>query len=223
MQTTIFKTDAHLRQDVIDEIERDWRFKPAELGVEVDQGIVTLTGTVSSYTKLLAAADIAAEIAGTKGVANELTVRTPGTGVMNDTELASAVRTAMKWDVDVPDEKIEVIVRNGAVTLKGNVAYWYQKKAAADSIASLTGVAAVNNHISVVPPTLSDSDVRSRIEKAIERRIPLAARHITVDVKDGYVTLTGNVPFYGDRLQAGKAAWIAEGVRDVENKLVTTW
>lgn len=48
MKTTVFKTDSQLRQDVIDEIERDWRFKAAELGVEVDQGVVTLTGTVSS-------------------------------------------------------------------------------------------------------------------------------------------------------------------------------
>jgi len=223
MKTTLFKTDAQLRQDVIDEIERDWRFKPAEVGVEVDQGIVTLTGTVSSYAKLVAAADIAAEIAGTKGVANELTVRTPGIGVMNDTELASAVRTALKWDVDVPDEKLEVIVRNGAVTLKGSVDYWYQKKAAADAIVNLAGVAAVNNYITIVPPALSDRDIRVNIEKALERRLPLAARHITVDVKDGYVTLTGNVQFYGDRLQAGKAAWMAEGVRSVENKLVATW
>jgi len=35
MKTTVVKTDAQLRKDVIDEIERDWRFKAAELGVEV--------------------------------------------------------------------------------------------------------------------------------------------------------------------------------------------
>lgn len=223
MKTATFKTDAQLRQDVIDEIERDWRFKPAELGVEVDAGIVTLTGTVSSYPKLIAAADIAAEIAGTKGVANELRVRAPGTGLMNDAELASNVRKTLAWDVDVPDERVEVIVRNGAVTLKGNVSYWYQKRAAADAIAGLSGVAAVNNYISVVPRTLSDGDIRLGIEKAIERRLPLASPHIKVDVKDGSVTLTGNVQFYGDRLQAGKAAWMAEGVREVENKVVATW
>src|SRR6185295_819970 len=124
MKTAVFKSDSQLRQDVIDEIERDWRFKRAELGIEVDQGIVTLTGTVSSYPKLVAAADIAADIAGTKGVANELTVHTPDLARPNDTELASAVCGALKWDVDVPDEKIEVIVRNGIVTLKGTVDYW---------------------------------------------------------------------------------------------------
>jgi osmotically-inducible protein OsmY len=223
MKATMFKTDAQLRQDVIDEIERDWRFKPAEIGVEVDQGIVSLTGTVSSYTKLMAAANIAAEIAGTKGVANELTVRLPGTALPNDGDVAAQVRAALKWDVDVPEEKIEVIVRNGAVTLKGKVDYWYQKKAAGDTVARLSGVAAVNNHITVVPPVQSDRDVRDEIVKAIGRRIPLAADRIKVEVKDGIVTLSGNVQFYADRLQAEKAAWMTEGVRNVINQLAATW
>jgi osmotically-inducible protein OsmY len=223
MKTTTFKTDSQLRQDVIDEIERDWRFKAAELGVEVDQGVVTLTGTVSSYPKLVAAADIAAEIAGTKGVANELAVRAPGTPGQNDTDLAAAVRTALKWDVDVPEERIDVIVRHGAVTLKGSVDYWYQKRSAGDRVMSILGVSAINNHITVTPPLTSDHDIRAHIEKAIERRIPLAARHITIDVKDGIVTLSGSVQFYGDRALAEKAAWMTEGVRNVNNKLVATW
>src|SRR6266508_4585569 len=189
MKTTVVKTDAQLRKDVIDEIERDWRFKAAELGVEVDQGIITLTGTVSSYPKLVAAADIAAEIAGTKGVANELTVRTPGLTAPDDTELAAAVRSALKWDVNVPEDAIDVIVRKGAVTLKGSVDYWYQKRAAGDQVMSIAGVSALNNHISVVPPLIADRDLRANIEKALVRRIPLAARHIEIDVTDGVVTL----------------------------------
>lgn len=223
MKTTMFKTDTQLRQDVLDEIERDWRFKPAEIGVEVDQGIVSLTGTVSSYTKLMAAANIAAEIAGTKGVANELTVRLPGTGLPNDSDVAAQVRAALKWDVDVPEEKVEVIVRNGTVTLKGKVDYWYQKKSAGDTISRITGVAAVNNHITVVPPAQNDRDIHDEITRALARRIPLTPEHIRVQVKDGVVTLTGNVQFYGDRLQAEKAAWMTEGVRDVVNGLVATW
>jgi osmotically-inducible protein OsmY len=223
MKMTTFKTDSKLREEVIDEIERDWRFKAAELGVEVDQGVVTLTGTVSSYPKLVAAADIAAEIAGTKGVANELTVRTPGLTGPNDTELAGAVRTALKWDIEVPEERIDVIVRNGVVTLKGSVDYWYQKRTAGDRVVTLAGVSAINNHITIVPPAISDHDIRTNIEKAIERRIPLAAQHITVDVKDGLVTLSGNVQLYSDRLQAERTAWTTEGVRTVVNKLVATW
>lgn len=223
MTTSIFKTDAQIRQDTLDELERDWRFKPAEIGVEVDQGVVTLTGTVSSYTKLLAAGDITADIAGVRGVANELTVRTPGMGLPNDAEIAGAVRNALKWDPDVPDEKIEVLVRNGAVTLKGTVDYWYQRKAACDTAMRISGVGALNDHITVTPPRLVDADVRDEIRKALKRRIPLASDNIGVHVSDGTVTLTGNVQFYSDRLQAERAAWMTEGVRNVVNSLSTTW
>jgi len=222
VQTNVFKSDSQLRRDVIDEIERDWRFKAAEIGVEVDQGIVTLTGTVSSYPKLMTAAEIAADVAGTKGVANGLSVRTPDMTSPNDTELASAVRNALKWDVSVPEEKIEVIVRKGVVTLTGTVDYWFERRAAADRVMSLTGVSAINNHITVVPPMISDHDIARAIEKSIARRLPLA-RHIHVDVKDGHVALSGSVQFYGDRRQAEKASWATEGVRSVENKIIATW
>jgi osmotically-inducible protein OsmY len=223
MKTTVHKADAQLRQDVIEEIERDRRFKPAELGVEVDQGVVTLIGTVSSYAKVTAAADIAADIAGTKAVANELTVRAADSLFVGDTELAAAIRSALKWDADLPDEMIEVIVRHGVVTLKGSVDYWYQRQAAAVRVGALAGVVAINNHIVVVAPLMADGDIRANIERALARRIPLAARHIKTEVKGGMVRLTGNVHLNSDRLQAEKAAWTTEGVRDVENKLVPTW
>jgi osmotically-inducible protein OsmY len=223
VKTTVHKTDAQLRQDVIDEIERDRRFKPAELGVEVDRGIVTLIGTVSSYAKVTAAADIAADIAGTKGVANELTVHAPDSLFMGDTELAAAIRSALKWDADLPDELIEVIVRHGVVTLKGSVDYWYQRQAAAARVGALSGVVAINNHLVVVAPMMADGDIRANIEKAIARRIPLAARHIKTEVNGGMVRLSGNVELNSDRLQAEKAAWTTEGVRHVENKLIATW
>lgn len=223
MKKTVSKTDAQLRQDVIDEIERDRRFKPAELGVEVDQGIVTLIGTVSSYAKVTAAADIAADIAGTKGVANELTVRATDSLSMGDTELAAAIRSVLKWDADLPEEMIEVIVRHGVVTLRGSVDYWCQRRAAAVRVGTLAGVTAINNDIVVVPRAIADGDIRANIEKAMARRIPLAARHIRTEVEGGMVRLSGNVQFHSDRIQAEKAAWATEGVRDVENKLVPTW
>jgi hypothetical protein len=90
------KDDADLQADVLAEIARDPRFRPAEIGVEVDNGVVTLTGTVSSYPKLVAAANIAVEIAGVKGVANELTLEIASTFFRNDTELVSAIREALR-------------------------------------------------------------------------------------------------------------------------------
>ena len=220
---TLYKTDAQLQEDVQAELNRDWRFKPAEIGVEVDAGVVTLTGTVSSYTKLIAAGEVAAQIAGAKGVANDLTVRTPGTTITSDTQIVEAVRNALLWNADVPEEKIDVIVRNGAVTLKGKVDYWYQRKAAADTAGHVTGVITVSDQIEIVPPKLADLDIKADIRKALMRRMPYAADAIHVEVAHGVVTLTGEVRSYSDRVQAANAVWAATGVKNVVNQLKATW
>jgi len=82
------KTDKQIQLDVLAEIARDFRFKPAELGVEVDAGVVTLTGTVTSYPKLALAAEIAGSVPGVKDVANKLTVELAPYAVRDDTRIA---------------------------------------------------------------------------------------------------------------------------------------
>lgn len=222
MSGVFTKTDAQIRDDVIEEIERDPRFEPAEFGVEVDDGIVTLDGTVSSYEKVLLAADTAATVAGVKGVANELVVRADG-GVVDDAAIATGIRRALHTDPLVPDEKVELIVRDGLATLGGKVGYAYQRRAAIDSARRIYGVKAVHDEILIAPPQQSDDDMKHEIESALRRRIPSAARHIRVDVREGVVTLRGNVQYFTERLQAEKAAWMTESVRNVVNSLTTTW
>lgn len=216
------KDDAALQADVLKEIARDPRFRPAEIGVEVDSGVVTLTGTVSSYPKLSAAAEIAAEIAGVKGVANDLTLAISSSYVRSDTELVAAIRDALRWDIDVPDEKIEVIVRNGRVLLKGTVDYWYERVAAVKAVERLSGVVAVSDQMSVKPGVVADIDLAGEIGDAIARRTS-GANRIGVDVKAGVVTLRGTALTPHDRFQAQKAAWSTKGVRGVVDQIEVTW
>jgi osmotically-inducible protein OsmY len=115
------KTDAEIQQDVIRELKWDPRVEETEVGVEVDNGIVTLTGTVSSWAKRLAAKEAAHRVFGVLDVANDVTVKVPGSLTRTDTDLAQAVRHALKWDVMVPDERITSTVSNGWVTLEGTV------------------------------------------------------------------------------------------------------
>jgi osmotically-inducible protein OsmY len=216
------KDDAELQTDVLAEIARDARFQPAEIGVEVDSGVVTLTGTVSSYPKLAAAAEIAAEIAGVKGVANDLTLEMSSAFVRTDTELVAAIREALRRDIDVPDEKIEIIVRNGRVTLKGTVDYWYERTAAVKAVERLSGVVAASDQIAVKPQPAGDADVAAEIGDAIARRTS-GANRISVAVKAGAVTLRGRALTPHDRFQAEKAAWSTKGVRTVTNQIEVTW
>ncbi|MBI2014064.1 MAG: BON domain-containing protein [Chloroflexi bacterium] len=211
------KTDRQIQLDVLAEIARDVRFRPAELGVEVDDGIVTLTGTVSSYVKLGQAADIAAAVYGVKDVANKLTVETATK--LDDTRLAQAVRDALRWDVDVPEERIDSIVRDGVVTLKGTVDHWGQRAAARDAVAKIGGVRYVNDHLVVCPaPPRGDHQIFDDIKAALRRQLP--TDDIDVAVDRGTVTLMGTVSWYGHRQRAEQAASNTAGVRSVTNKIL---
>jgi osmotically-inducible protein OsmY len=150
------KLDRDLQRDVLNELNRDGRLTPAEVGVEVSGGVVTLTGTVSRPDKVDAAANVAVSVVGVRDVANKLVVEADA-GEHDDTKIAHAARHALGWNTAVPAEQIDSIVRRGVVTLRGNVEHWYQRNAAEETVAAIAGVAAVTNEIQLfVPPTRDD-------------------------------------------------------------------
>jgi osmotically-inducible protein OsmY len=145
-------TDAQVQQSVLRELQWDTRVDETEVGVEVDDGIVILTGTVGSWAKRLAAQEAAHRVSGVLDVANDLVVEVPGNRARTDTNIARAVRHALEWNVFVPDERIRSSVSNGWVTLEGDVDYWTQREDAENAIRHLDGVAGVSNRIAIEPP-----------------------------------------------------------------------
>src|SRR6266508_6461375 len=115
------KSDAQIHQDVLRQLRWDSRVDDTEVGVAVDQGVVTLTGTVASYAKKLAAQEAAHRVTGVLDVADDIRVKVPGSLGRTDTEIAQAVRHALEWNVMVPDTHITSTVTDGWVTLEGGV------------------------------------------------------------------------------------------------------
>jgi osmotically-inducible protein OsmY len=214
------KTDAQLHRDVLEELKWDSRVDETEVGVEVDKGVVTLTGTVTSWAKRMAAQEAARRVTGVLDVANDIEVKSPGGPSRTDTEIAQAVRHALEWDVYVPDEKISSTVTNGIVTLEGTLDRWSQRVAAERAVRNLTGVRGVVNRIELEPAAVPTSTVRNAIEQALERRAEREAKRIRVDVQDGVVTLTGSVHSWAERKSIVAAARFTPGVQDVEDRLV---
>jgi osmotically-inducible protein OsmY len=117
MTTIQTKSDARIKQDVLAELKWDPRIDEWDVGVEIDKGIVTLTGTVASYAKRMAAQEAAHRVAGVLDVANDINVKLPGSLERTDTDIAQAIRDALRWDVTIPHEQIQTTVTRGAVTL----------------------------------------------------------------------------------------------------------
>ena len=191
------KTDSEIQQAVLRELKWDTRVEETDVGVEVDAGVVTLTGTVSSWGKRIAAQEAAHRVVGVLYVANDVHVVPGGIG-RTDTDIARAVRRALEWDVFAPEARIRSTVSDGWVTLEGDVDHWNQREDAERAIRNLAGVRGVaSNKIEIKPPTGIPYDVRKSIEDALERQAEHEAKRIGLEVRDGRVTLSGSRALLG--------------------------
>jgi osmotically-inducible protein OsmY len=216
---TEIKSDAEIQQDVIRELRWDTRVKETDVGVEVDRGIVTLTGTVDSYAKKLAAREAAHRVKGVLDVADDIEVQIPGLMLRNDTDIAKTVRLALEWDVFIPDAKIRSTVSNGWVTLEGSVDSLVDRDDAERAVLRLQGVRGVINNITVKPREAEPRQVRKAIEETLERRAEREASRIDVSVADGKVVLQGRVHSWPEKEAVLGSVRHAPGVQVVSDKL----
>jgi osmotically-inducible protein OsmY len=210
--------DKILRQSIIDELDFEPSIDAANIGVAVDNGIVTLTGHVGSYTERVAAEKAARKVRGVRGVVEEIKVRFAGEAPPRDEDLAKRAVQMLDWSVTVPPNAVQVKVQDGWVTLTGEVAWQYQKEEAQAALKRLSGIAGIINQIEVRPQA-SATDVRSKIEAALKRNAEVEADAIKVTVKDAKVTLEGKVQAWHERNLVESAAWSAPGVRSVVDHL----
>ena len=143
-------TDTPLADAVIVNLDLDPRIPDSlEIAVAEDDGIVTLRGTVESFSQRRAAAQDANNVDGVYDLDNQLKVSLTGADRRDDDEIRGAALQNLIWDVDVPSDFVDVKVDDGWVTLKGDVSYQFQSDAAYDDVASLYGVLGITNEITV--------------------------------------------------------------------------
>jgi len=215
------KSDAQLTTDVVDELHWDPSVSRAEIGCAVRDGVVTLSGQVDSFAKKYAATRAAERVSGVQVVADELKVHLPSSSTRTDIDIAHAVADALRWDIEVPDDKIKARVENGWVSLEGDAEWEFERAAAERAVRYLTGVKGVSNRIHIAKRVWAP-EVKQRIEGALKRSAELNASHVHVDASDGHVTLTGNVRSWAARQDAERAAWSAPGVTSVKDDLTFT-
>jgi osmotically-inducible protein OsmY len=214
------RSDEEIQSSVLGELKWDGRVLVTDVGVEVNKGVVTLTGFVDSYAKRLAAQEAAHRVVGVLDVANDIQIRVPESLGRTDTEIAHAIRQALEWNVFVPQERVHSTVSNGLVTLTGTVDRWAQSDEAQRAVSKLSGVAGVINNIKVLPlERPAPEKVRQTIEQALARRAEHEAEGIIVTVSDGEVTLSGRVQSLQEKHAVVESAWRAPGVTAVRDEL----
>ena len=212
------KTDSQLQQDVLNELRWNTRVEAAEIGVEVQHGTVTLSGTTSSWAKRLAAQDAAHRVSGVLDVANDIEVKPAGTLRRDDTAIAQAARHALEWSVLVPHSGIRTTVSGGVVTIEGEVQSWAEHEDAEAAVRNLYGVIEVRNRLDIHPTKVAH-DIRRALEAALARHASREIGHVDVSVTDGVATLSGDVESWSEKQRIVGVAKGTRGVRAVDDHL----
>ena len=213
------RTDEQIQRDVFAELKWDARVLPNEIGVAVKNGIVTLTGWVDAYAKRWAAEEAAHRVRGVAAVVNDIEVKLPSSVERTDPDIAAAAIHALRWDAFIPIDKLKVTVSKGWVMLEGEVEWQYQKVDAERVVRRLSVVKGVTN-LMVVKPRVTESELKRKIEEALVRTAKTDAEHITVDVEGTKAILRGTVRSWAEKEEAERAAWMAPGITEVDNRIV---
>jgi osmotically-inducible protein OsmY len=154
-------------------------------------------------------------------VANDLQVRLPSVDERPDPDIARDAVAAIKSQLPISWENIKIIVKNGWVTLEGEVEWQYQRQTAENAVRRLKGVKGVSNLIQLKPHA-EPSEIKKRIQEAFRRSAELDANRIVVETHGSEVVLKGTVRSWAEREEAERAAWAAPGVTKVEDHIVVS-
>jgi osmotically-inducible protein OsmY len=145
------KTDLQLKEDVLSVLELEAKIDPSELGVSVENGIVTLKGNVETDEDRTSTERALRLITGLKGmVDDELRVHSARRTRPNDAEIQAAAGEAIQWLTTVPRETIKVTARDGWLTLEGKVEERHQAQCIEELMREVPGVRGVKNALTVL-------------------------------------------------------------------------
>jgi osmotically-inducible protein OsmY len=217
----IMKSDSEIERDVKDELSWNPDLDATDIAVSVKKGVAMLTGFVKSYTDKFEAEAAAKRVSGVVAVANDIEVRMPSVDERPDPEIARDAVAAIKSQLPISSEKIKVIVKNGWITLEGQVEWQYQRSTAEHAVRRIKGLKGVSNMIQL-KPHVQPSEIKRKIQEAFRRNAEVDSNRIIVEADGGVVTLKGTVRSWVEREEAERAAWAAPGVTNVLDQVVVS-
>lgn len=184
--------DKELTSIISTDLLNDPRLSSQSIKVTVDHGIVTLSGSVDSYRRKLAAHDMASCYEGVRDVINDLIVEPKHAAT--DAQVAAYVRSALDTSADVTKGSISVKVVAGNVTLEGTCGSHWERIVAEDVTRSARGVRSVNNMLVVnLVDKVNDTELRNAIQGALHRARGLRDASVQVAIVDRAAVLSGEV------------------------------
>jgi len=215
------RSDSEIEHDVREELKWDPDLDAEDIAVTVKDGVVTLAGFTKSYSDRLEAESAAKRVAGVHAVANDIEVRLPSIDQRPDPDIARDVIANLKAQLPLSHDSIKVVVKDGWLTLEGEVEWQYQRTTAENAARHVRGVKGVTNIISV-KPKVEAADIQRKILDAFKRNAEVDANRITIETHGSEVILKGTVRSWIERQEAERVAWSAPGITFVDDRIVVS-
>ncbi len=217
------KTDAELKHDVEHELAWDVQIDDTAIGVAAHHGVVTLTGTVTSWRAKHVIEEAAYRVEDVRSLANDIEIKQCWDTQLTDPEVAELVHSALIRDHALEIEHIRATVCDrGSVTLMGQVGTLRERDEAEHVVRRTAGVRSLTNELVVAAPHVAPIDLRATIEQALARRAARTTSHVKVAVNGDTVILEGRVASWVERRAVIGAARGTPGVKYVEDHLFFT-
>ena len=216
--------DQQVQKITTEKLQEKEKFRGVSANVE--DGIVTLSGTVEVFIDKENAEKRVRKVKNVDGVRNH--VQIAGKQV-SDAELRETLANKLRYDrvgYGIVFNNLTVGVENGAVTIGGKVRDYPDRSSAIAIVETTPGVKDVNDEIDVAPVSLLDDELRVRLARAIYGHSSLQKyaidpqAPIRIVVEHGHVELAGVVLNKGDRQIAYVQASSVPGVFSVKNELM---
>jgi osmotically-inducible protein OsmY len=229
VESTLLRTDSAIRFDVERALLLDPATESYQVDVVVDDGVVTLRGTVDSWQEQEFAAMVAKGVNGVTELRNRLDVRY--SFERSDDEILWDVEQALRWDALIDHALINVSVSDGVVELSGFVGSAAERSRTAGK-AWIAGVRDVVASELTVARWARDDDLREdkyvikpdeSVEKAIIDALQydprVVSNNVRAEVTGGIVTLRGTVDNLRAKRAAARDARNTVGVLALKNRL----
>ncbi|NGP75400.1 BON domain-containing protein [Balneolaceae bacterium YR4-1] len=223
------RPDGAIETDVTQALSTDPATEALEISVDVQNGLVRLTGAVDSWQEKQLAAAITAGVKGVKEINNTILVQPDSN--RSDEDIKQEVEETLMMNSEVRGNQISVAVDSNRVTLSGSIGSAYEKQLAMD-FSHVVGVdSVVADELEVQPEIQSDMLESDQLDVLTDEQIVNAIKRaftydprvpedmVDVTIEDDIAILTGTVNNLNSKLAADSDARHTAGVRDVENNI----
>lgn len=211
--------DRELEKLILEELDFEPRVHLTDLVIVVDGGVATITGHLSSLEDKAVVSAIVESVRGVRAIAEEIEIWPITAHTLSDVEIARRVAKILNWNTKVPKDRIVTTVRRGWVTLRGDVFWRYQSRAAEEAVRQLVGVRGISNQLKVVPAAYP-KNIDARLRSALNRNAEVDAAAIRITVDGSVVRLEGEVHYLTQRSSVERVAWNAPGVTNVIDEIL---